>query len=100
MNSIAHQFGTRPYETNDNSRNSLFLAVIMLGEGFHNNHHRFPNSARFALQRKQLDLGYGILVVLEKLGLIRDMKIAGPERGLNNLMKRALVRVPVAAPQR
>jgi stearoyl-CoA desaturase (delta-9 desaturase) len=75
VNSIGHRFGTRPFETNDDSRNNAFVALIMMGEGFHNNHHRFPNSARFSFEPGQIDAGYWTLKVLEKLGLVWDLRL-------------------------
>jgi len=78
VNSLAHRFGSRPFETRDNSRNNLFVAAIMMGEGFHNNHHRFPGSARFGFERWQIDVGYWALVVLDKVGIVWDLKVASP----------------------
>ena len=78
VNSLAHRFGTRPFDTRDNSRNNFFVAAIMMGEGFHNNHHRFPGSARFGLEPWQIDVGYCALVVLEKLGIVWDIKVFQP----------------------
>jgi stearoyl-CoA desaturase (delta-9 desaturase) len=74
VNSLAHRFGARPYETKDNSRNNLFVAAIMMGEGFHNNHHRFPTSARFGHAKWQIDTGYWTLAVMERLGMVWDVK--------------------------
>ena len=53
-----------------NSRNNLLAAWLILGEGFQNNHHRYPASARFSYRRHEVDLGYGACVLLEKLGLL------------------------------
>jgi stearoyl-CoA desaturase (Delta-9 desaturase) len=70
VNSLAHRFGTRPFDTKDGSRNNLAVAVVMFGEGFHNNHHHCPSSARFSLQPGQIDLGYWLLRLLEWRGLV------------------------------
>jgi stearoyl-CoA desaturase (delta-9 desaturase) len=78
VNSLAHRFGARPFDTKDNSRNNLFVAAIMMGEGFHNNHHRFPTSARFGFEPWQIDIGYCTLVVLEKLGVVWDIRAVLP----------------------
>jgi stearoyl-CoA desaturase (Delta-9 desaturase) len=80
VNSLAHRFGTRPFDTKDNSRNNVFVAAIMMGEGFHNNHHRFPTSARFGFEPWQIDVGYWALVVLEKLGAVWDIRVRLPGR--------------------
>ena len=69
INSLAHLYGSRDFETEDQSRNNLFLSIITLGEGWHNNHHAFPTSARFGLRWWQVDLGYWFICVLAMLGL-------------------------------
>jgi stearoyl-CoA desaturase (delta-9 desaturase) len=81
VNSLAHRFGSRPFETNDNSRNNLFVAAIMMGEGFHNNHHRFPTSARFGFEPWQIDTGYWTLLALEKLGLVWGIRVVSGRGG-------------------
>ena len=73
-NCFAHIFGTRAYDTDDDSRNNWFLAVITFGEGWHNNHHRYPGAARHGFRWWQIDLTYYVLRVLEKLGLIWDLR--------------------------
>jgi len=76
INSLAHRFGTRRFETNDNSRNNIWLALITLGEGWHNNHHRFPGSARQGIQWWELDMSYWGLLCLRSLGLVHDLRLA------------------------
>jgi stearoyl-CoA desaturase (Delta-9 desaturase) len=73
-NCFAHIFGTRPYETTDTSRNNWFLALITLGEGWHNNHHRYPGSARNGFLWWEVDVTYYVLLLLSKLGLIWDLR--------------------------
>ncbi|HLJ48833.1 MAG TPA: acyl-CoA desaturase [Bryobacteraceae bacterium] len=80
VNSLAHRYGSRPFRTKDNSHNNWLVAAIMMGEGFHNNHHRFPASARFGLERWQIDIGYCVLCLLAKLGLVWDIRIVRPAR--------------------
>lgn len=75
INSIAHLFGERPFISKDQSRNNFWLALPTLGEGWHNNHHAFPNSARFGLRWWEIDLGYGFIWLLERFGLIWDIKV-------------------------
>ncbi|HVK99205.1 MAG TPA: acyl-CoA desaturase [Dongiaceae bacterium] len=70
INSLAHVWGRRRFPTGDNSRNNLLLALITLGEGWHNNHHRYPTSARHGFTRWEIDITYLLLRVLEKLGVI------------------------------
>lgn len=70
INSLAHTFGNRRFQTTDDSRNSLFLAIITLGEGWHNNHHRYMSSARQGFYWWELDVSYYALKVLSWMGLV------------------------------
>jgi len=81
VNSLTHVFGRKRFETNDDSKNSLLIALVTMGEGWHNNHHRYMNSARMGFYPREIDLTYYCLVVLEKLGLVWDLKKV-PERVL------------------
>ena len=74
INSLAHSWGTRRYETNDDSRNNFLLALITFGEGWHNNHHHFPRSVRQGLRWWEIDVTYYILRLMAWLGIIRDLK--------------------------
>ncbi len=75
INSLSHMYGTRRYETNEKSRNNWFLALfITLGEGWHNNHHAFPRRVRQGHTPWELDPTYGILKVLEFLGIISNLR--------------------------
>jgi stearoyl-CoA desaturase (delta-9 desaturase) len=74
INSLAHKFGTQPYHTNDDSRNNFWLALLTFGEGWHNNHHYFPNSARQGFRWWEIDLSYYVLVALSCFGLVWDLK--------------------------
>ena len=74
INSLSHLFGSRRFETPDTSRNNALLAVITLGEGWHNNHHHSPRSARSGFARWELDPTWWMLVALEKLGVIWDLR--------------------------
>ena len=75
VNSLAHRFGSQPYATQDHSRNNWFVALIMLGGGWHNNHHRFPRSARQGLRGWQIDPTYRVLVVLRFLGVVSALRV-------------------------
>lgn len=79
INSLAHVVGKRRFKTRDDSRNSFVLALITFGEGWHNNHHKFPGSARQGLRWWEIDLSYYGLVILEKFGIIWDMN-KGPDK--------------------
>lgn len=74
INSLSHIFGKRRFETSDDSRNNWFLALLTLGEGWHNNHHRYPTATRQGFYWWEIDITYYGLYLLSKLGLIWDLK--------------------------
>ncbi len=74
VNSLAHVWGHRRFDTRDQSRNNLFIALVTMGEGWHNNHHRYMRSARMGFYPGEVDLTYAILRVLEKLGLVWNLE--------------------------
>jgi stearoyl-CoA desaturase (delta-9 desaturase) len=74
INSLAHLMGRRRYKTTDDSRNSFILAMICLGEGWHNNHHRYQSSTRNGFYWWEIDLTFYGLKVLSWLGLIWGLK--------------------------
>ncbi|MCS6858266.1 MAG: fatty acid desaturase [Sandaracinaceae bacterium] len=82
INSLSHVWGTRRFETKDASRNNFLLALITLGEGWHNNHHRYMNAARCGFYPSELDLTYLGLRLLEFFGIVWDLKPV-PEAILN-----------------
>jgi hypothetical protein len=73
-NSVAHLFGRRRYETSDTSRNSLLVALMTNGEGWHNNHHCYPTSARQGFFWWEIDLSYYLLYGLSTVGLVHDVR--------------------------
>ena len=74
VNSLAHTIGRRRYATRDDSRNSVWLALLTFGEGWHNNHHHFPGSARQGFYWWEIDPTYYGLHLLARAGLIRDLR--------------------------
>ena len=74
VNSVGHGWGFRAYRRDDQSTNHVWVALASFGEGWHNNHHAFPRSARFGLRPWQLDLGWWSLRGLERLGLAHDLR--------------------------
>jgi stearoyl-CoA desaturase (Delta-9 desaturase) len=74
INSLAHRFGSRRFDTGDDSRNNAWLALLTFGEGWHNNHHFFPGSARQGFRWWELDLTWYGLRAMAALGLVRDLK--------------------------
>ncbi|MEZ5551198.1 MAG: fatty acid desaturase [Pseudomonadales bacterium] len=75
VNSVCHTWGKRPHETGDASTNNPYIGVLAYGEGWHNNHHMYPSSARHGLEAGQLDLTWLLLKLLEKLGLVSNLKV-------------------------
>jgi len=74
VNSFAHVFGTQRYETGDESRNSLLIALITLGEGWHNNHHQHQAAARQGFYWWEIDISYYVLRGLAAMRLIWDLR--------------------------
>ena len=74
INSVAHRFGRRRYRTRDNSRNNGWLALLTFGEGWHNNHHHYPGSARQGFYWWEIDITYYLLWRLARLRLIWDLR--------------------------
>ncbi len=75
INSLAHVFGKQRYLTGDDSRNNWLLAIIAMGEGWHNNHHCYPGSARNGFFWYEYDVTYYILKVLSWCGLVWDLQL-------------------------
>jgi stearoyl-CoA desaturase (delta-9 desaturase) len=87
VNSICHIWGTRPFESHDLSRNNAIVGVLALGEGWHNNHHAFPTSARHGLRWWELDLSYIFIRGLEAVGLAKNVKTPDAHRVASKLRK-------------
>jgi stearoyl-CoA desaturase (delta-9 desaturase) len=79
INSLSHTWGSRRFETTDTSRNNLWLALVTMGEGWHNNHHRHAHLARQGLYWWELDASYWVLCGLEKLHVVWGLKRPRPE---------------------
>ena len=80
INSLAHRWGRRRYATADNSRNNFWLALLTLGEGWHNNHHHYPASAKQGFYWWEIDPTYYLLRAMSALGLVWDLKPVPVER--------------------
>jgi stearoyl-CoA desaturase (delta-9 desaturase) len=76
INSFAHRFGRRRFATRDDSRNNWFLALLTFGEGWHNNHHAHPNSARHGLAWYEVDMTWMQIRFLQMIGLATMVKVA------------------------
>lgn len=80
INTLCHIVGTRRFETSDSSRNSFWLALVTLGEGWHNNHHRYPGSERQGFYWWEIDFSHYFLKWLSWLGIVWNLKI--PPQGI------------------
>jgi len=74
INSLAHRLGWRRYATRDDSRNNFWLALLTFGEGWHNNHHHYPASARQGFRWWEIDIAYYFLRLLALTGLIWNLR--------------------------
>lgn len=80
VNSICHFYGKRPYDSDDFSTNNWPLAIISFGESWHNTHHAFPTSAVHGLEKSQPDISGGVIRLLERMKLARNVKVATPKQ--------------------
>ena len=74
INSLAHTLGFRTYDTKDHSRNNFVLALLTMGEGWHNNHHCCPGTVKQGFKWWQIDLSYYLLWLMSRVGLVWDLK--------------------------
>lgn len=79
INSVAHMFGRQPYSTATSARDSTLAAILTMGEGYHNYHHRFPSDYRNGVRSYQYDPSKWVIWMLSKIGLAWDLNKAGPE---------------------
>jgi len=94
INSLDHMFGSRRYDTQDTSRNNRLLALITLGEGWHNNHHHYAVSARQGFFWWEVDITYYALVLLARLGIVSDLRSV-PEHVINKNLITAETSTPI-----
>ena len=82
INSLGHMTGQKPYRTHthDQSTNVWPLAIFTLGDSWHNNHHAFPTSYRHGLEPWQIDISAAIISLLERVGILRDVKRPDPQQ--------------------
>lgn len=79
IDSVSHLFGEMPYKSKDKSRNHIIMGLLTLGEGWHANHHRFPNSAKFGLLKNQFDFIWLVISFLKIVGLAKDINVPNDE---------------------
>jgi stearoyl-CoA desaturase (delta-9 desaturase) len=77
VNSLCHWWGRQPYHVHDHSRNNWLVGILAMGEGWHNNHHAFPRSARHGLRWWQIDMSYWIIRAMAMVGLVWKVKVPG-----------------------
>ena len=75
INSVCHLWGRRDYKSKDESRNNFIFGVLAMGEGWHNNHHAFPTSARHGLRWWQVDVSYWVIRVMSAVGLAWSVRV-------------------------
>ncbi len=80
VNSLAHIYGQRPHDTGDMSTNNWFVAILTFGEGWHNNHHMWPTSARHGTAWYQFDMNWIAIRIFEKFGWATNIKLAETEK--------------------
>ncbi len=80
VNSVCHVWGTRPFKSGDHSRNNVIFGYLGIGEGWHNNHHAFPYSARNGLRWWEFDSGWLVIRVLKMLHLVWDVRVPAKAR--------------------
>ena len=89
VNSVTHLWGTRRFPTSDDSRNNAWVALLTGGEGWHNNHHAYPVSARHGLAWYEIDVNYCGIRLLERIGLARHVKTASLKSALKEKVSSA-----------
>ena len=92
VNSATHIWGTRRFETRDDSTNNGLIAVLTFGEGWHNNHHAYPTSARHGLVWYEFDQNWITIKLMEKFGWVSNIRVTDLEKEMqkeNTLMKQA-----------
>ena len=92
INSLTHVWGSRRYKTTDDSRNNLFLAIITMGEGWHNNHHRYMKSVRQGFYWWEIDPTYYMLKMLSWMKIVWDLRTVPQD-----VLEEGRSKVPMAA---
>ena len=89
VNSVCHLWGTSPFRSHDHSRNNALIGVLAFGEGWHNNHHAFPTSARHGFRWWEFDSSYLVIRVLEAVGLAWRVRTPSADRLLARRLRSA-----------
>lgn len=100
INSLMHKIGKQRYKTGDQSRNSLVLALVTLGEGWHNNHHYYQSAAQQGFYWWEIDITYYIIRTLGALGIVWDIRgVPVKVKESNRLNQPTGNKVPIPAPE-
>jgi len=99
INSLSHLFGSRRYATPDDSRNNFWLALITLGEGWHNNHHHYQSSVNQGFFWWEIDISYCTIRLLSCFGLVWELRKPGEKALGHRLIKPAAAPTPAALEQ-
>jgi fatty-acid desaturase len=89
VNSITHMWGGRRFETRDDSTNNLWVALLTFGEGWHNNHHAHPTSARHGLAWYELDITWLEIRLLQTLGIAKAVRVAAVDEPIPGSIEKA-----------
>jgi stearoyl-CoA desaturase (delta-9 desaturase) len=94
INSFSHVFGRRRYDTTDDSKNNWLLALLTMGEGWHNNHHYYQRSVRQGFYWWEVDITYYVLVAMSWVGLVSELQsvpdhVRDPEQARARLARKA-----------
>jgi stearoyl-CoA desaturase (delta-9 desaturase) len=98
INSLTHTFGTRRYATTDDSRNNAVLAIVTLGEGWHNNHHYYQRSVRQGFYWWEVDVSYYVLRLMALVGLVWDLHLPSERVRNGEKVGPMVVEAPGASP--
>jgi len=88
INSVCHVFGTKPYDSHDESRNNAVMGILAFGEGWHNAHHAFPASARHGLRWWEFDTSWLVIRAMSWVGLARNIKLPSTNQIQRRMVKR------------
>lgn len=91
LNSVSHQFGSRRFETSDRSHNNWLIAILNMGEGWHNNHHAHPRSANSGMAWYEIDMTGWVIWAMEKMGLIWNVRWSKYDNGKVSFAKRTKI---------
>lgn len=89
VNSLSHIYGKRPHDTGDLSTNNWFVAILTFGEGWHNNHHMSPTSARHGTEWYQFDMNWIAIRIFEKLGWAKNIRVFEADKRPSELKQAA-----------